>query len=42
MFEGTEIECAQGAIRADGDEDVGGIGEPGDVVDFAVVCDELG
>lgn len=42
MFEGTEIERAEGAICADGDEDVGGIWEPGDVVDFAVVRNELG
>lgn len=42
MLEGTKIECAEGTICANGNEDVGGAGEPGDVVDFAVVRDELG
>lgn len=42
MLEGTKIKSAKRAVCADGDEDVGGAWEPGYVVDFAVVCDELG
>ena len=32
MFEGAEVEGSKGTVFADGDEDVGAAGEPGDVV----------
>lgn len=41
VFETAEIEGAEGPVCADGDEDVGGPGQPCDVVDFSIVCDEL-
>jgi hypothetical protein len=42
VFERTEVEGSEGAIRTDGDEDVGAPWEPVDVVDRAVVSYELG
>lgn len=42
VFEGAEVEGAEGTIGTYGDEDVGAAWKPGDVVDFAVVRYELG
>jgi hypothetical protein len=42
VFERTEVKGPEGAVRTDGDEDVGAAREPVDVVHGSVVCDELG
>ena len=41
MFEAAQVERAQRAVCADGDEDIRRIGQPRDVVHLAVVRDEL-
>lgn len=42
MLERTEVEHAHGTVCSDRGEHVPGGRGPGDVVDFSVVCDQLG
>ena len=41
MLERTKIKCTQGSICPDTCEDVGGAGQPSDIVHLAIVRNEL-